>query len=335
MVFTLRLERKCPHQLKLMLSDMENYLDKVPTLDLSKFTDGDTQSMNQFAQELGASFNQTGFAIIKNHSLSNEITDQLYSTIKDFFDLSDEQKIKYYYPDLFGQRGYVIKGQEHAKGSSKGDLKEFFHIGNPAILNPKNIWPIEISNFESIGTNGFLTLENIGLTLLEAIAIYLNLNQNYFDDKVKGGESIMRSIHYYPLEYEDIIDGAVRAAAHGDINLITLLMGASADGLEILTKEKKWIPIRSESDQLVINVGDMLERLTNKKLMSTIHRVVNPSDKKLNTSRYSIPFFMHPRPEMDLSCLENCIDENNQKGFDDISAGQFLEERLREIGLKK
>ena len=335
MAFTLRLERKCPHQLKLMLSDMENYLDKVPTLDLSKFTDGDTQSMNQFAQELGDSFNQTGFAIIKNHSLSNEITDQLYSTIKDFFDLSDEQKIKYYYPDLFGQRGYVIKGQEHAKGSSKGDLKEFFHIGNPAISNPKNIWPIEISNFESIGTNGFLTLENIGLTLLEAIAIYLNLNQNYFDDKVKGGESIMRSIHYYPLEYEDITDGAVRAAAHGDINLITLLMGASADGLEILTKEKKWIPIRSESDQLVINVGDMLERLTNKKLMSTIHRVVNPSDKKLNTSRYSIPFFMHPRPEMDLSCLENCIDENNQKGFDDISAGKFLEERLREIGLKK
>ena len=314
---------------------MENYLDTVPTLDLSKFTNGDKQSMSQFSQELGESFNLTGFAIIKNHGLSNEITDQLYSTIKDFFDLPEEKKIKYYFPHLFGQRGYVIKGQEHAKGSSKGDLKEFFHIGNPAISNPENIWPVEISSFESIGTKGFLTLEKIGLTLLEAIAIYLDLDQNYFDQKVKGGESIMRSIHYYPLESNDVTDGAVRAAAHGDINLITLLMGASADGLEILTKEKKWIPIKSESDQLVINVGDMLERLTNKKLMSTIHRVVNPSDEKLNTSRYSIPFFMHPKPEMDLSCLENCIDEINQKGFDDITAGQFLEERLKEIGLKK
>ena len=172
-------------------------------------------------------------------------------------------------------------------------------------------------------------------TLLKAIAIYLHLEEDYFTSKVKGGESIMRSIHYYPLKAEDIEDGAVRAAAHGDINLITLLMGASADGLEILTKDEKWIPIISEPDQLVINVGDMLERLTNKKLMSTVHRVVNPSREKLNTSRYSIPFFMHPKPEMDLSCLGNCIDDQNPKSFDDITAGQFLEERLKDIGLKK
>ena len=180
-----------------------------------------------------------------------------------------------------------------------------------------------------------MTLENIGLTILEAIALFLNLDKNYFENKVKGGESIMRSIHYYPLKEEDVQDGAVRAGAHGDINLITLLMGASADGLEILTKEDKWIPIISEPDQLVINVGDMLERLTNKKLMSTVHRVVNPSKEKLNTSRYSIPFFMHPRPEMDLTSLENCIDDQNPKSFDDMTAGEFLEQRLREIGLKK
>ena len=203
------------------------------------------------------------------------------------------------------------------------------------ISSPKNVWPVEVDNFEQVGSNAFLTLENIGLTILEALAIYLDLNQEYFSDKVKGGESIMRSIHYYPLKSDDISEGAVRAAAHGDINLITLLMGASADGLEILTKENKWIPIRSEPDQLVINVGDMLERLTNNKLMSTIHRVVNPSKEKLNTSRYSIPFFMHPKPEMDLSCLENCIDKNNPKSFEDTTAGQFLEERLKEIGLKK
>lgn len=314
---------------------MSDYLSKVPTLDISKFTDGDNDDIKSFSQDLGISFNQTGFAIIKNHGLTQEITTNLYSKVQSFFELDDEKKIKYYFPELYGQRGYVVKGQEHAKGSSKGDLKEFFHIGNPEISNPKNIWPIEIDNFEEVGTNAFLTLENIGLTLLKAIAIYLNIEEDYFTNKVKGGESIMRSIHYYPLKEEDVEDGAVRAAAHGDINIITLLMGASADGLEILTKEEKWIPIISEPDQLVINVGDMLERLTNKKLMSTVHRVVNPSKEKLNTSRYSIPFFMHPKPEMDLTCLSNCIDESNPKSYDDMTAGQFLEERLREIGLKK
>lgn len=314
---------------------MGSYLSKVPTLDISKFTNGDNDDIKIFSDDLGSSFNQTGFAIIKNHGLTQEVTSNLYSTIQSFFKLDDEKKIKYYFPELYGQRGYVVKGQEHAKGSAKGDLKEFFHIGNPAISNPKNIWPIEVDNFEEIGTNAFLTLENIGLTLLKAIAIYLHLEEDYFTSKVKGGESIMRSIHYYPLKAEDIEDGAVRAAAHGDINLITLLMGASADGLEILTKDEKWIPIISEPDQLVINVGDMLERLTNKKLMSTVHRVVNPSREKLNTSRYSIPFFMHPKPEMDLSCLGNCIDDQNPKSFDDITAGQFLEERLKDIGLKK
>ena len=314
---------------------MNNYLDRVPTLDVAKFTSGDKSLMKEFSNEIGTSFNQTGFAIIKNHGLTTETTKSLYKTMISFFDLDDEKKIKYYFPELYGQRGYVIKGQEHAKGSSKGDLKEFFHIGNPVISSPKNVWPVEVDNFEQVGSNAFLTLENIGLTILEALAIYLDLNQEYFSDKVKGGESIMRSIHYYPLKSDDISEGAVRAAAHGDINLITLLMGASADGLEILTKENKWIPIRSEPDQLVVNVGDMLERLTNNKLMSTIHRVVNPSKEKLNTSRYSIPFFMHPKPEMDLSCLENCIDKNNPKSFEDTTAGQFLEERLKEIGLKK
>ena len=306
----------------------------VPTLDLSKFISGIDEERKVFSDDLGHSFNQTGFAIIKNHGLKKELTDELYKVIKAFFDLEDEKKIKYYFPDLYGQRGYVVKGQEHAKGSKKGDLKEFFHIGNPSISNPQNIWPHEIENFNEIGSEVFITLENIGLTLLRAISMYLNLDINYFEDKVKGGESILRSIHYFPLDPSDISDGAVRAAAHGDINLITLLMGASADGLEILTKQNKWIPISSKDDELVINVGDMLERLTNKRLLSTVHRVVNPSIDKLGTSRYSIPFFMHPRPEMDLSCLESCCSQNNPKQFEDITAGGFLEERLRDIGLK-
>ena len=306
----------------------------VPTLDLSKFISGIDEERKAFSDDLGHSFNQTGFAIIKNHGLKKELTDELYKVIKAFFDLEDEKKIKYYFPDLYGQRGYVVKGQEHAKGSKKGDLKEFFHIGNPSISNPQNIWPHEVESFNEIGSEVFITLENIGLTLLRAISMYLNIDINYFEDKVKGGESILRSIHYFPLDPLDISDGAVRAAAHGDINLITLLMGASADGLEILTKQNKWIPISSKDDELVINVGDMLERLTNKRLLSTVHRVVNPSIDKLGTSRYSIPFFMHPRPEMDLSCLESCCSQNNPKQFEDITAGRFLEERLRDIGLK-
>ena len=306
----------------------------VPTLDLSKFISGIDEERRAFSDDLGHSFNQTGFAIIKNHGLKKELTDELYKVIKAFFDLEDEKKIKYYFPDLYGQRGYVVKGQEHAKGSKKGDLKEFFHIGNPSISNPQNIWPHEVESFNEIGSEVFITLENIGLTLLRAISMYLNIDKNYFEDKVKGGESILRSIHYFPLDPLDISDGAVRAAAHGDINLITLLMGASADGLEFLTKQNKWIPISSKDDELVINVGDMLERLTNKRLLSTVHRVVNPSIDKLGTSRYSIPFFMHPRPEMDLSCLESCCSQNNPKQFEDITAGRFLEERLRDIGLK-
>lgn len=309
---------------------------KVPTLDISKFINGDRSDMLNFSNLLGSSFKQTGFAIIKNHGLKRDIIKNLYGIMKEFFDLEDEKKIKYFFPKLFGQRGYVIKKQEHAKGSKKGDLKEFYHIGNPFPgASPKNVYPIEIDNFQKVTNQAFLNLEDIGMKVLESIAMYLNLELNYFSNKVRGGESIMRAIHYYPIDSRDISDGSVRAAAHGDINLITLLMGASADGLEILTKDNKWIPIKSESDQLVINVGDMLARHTNNKLMSTIHRVVNPSKELLNTSRYSIPFFMHPKGEMDLSCLLNCIDNKNPKAFEDISAAQFLEERLKEIGLKK
>ena len=172
--------------------------------------------------------------------------------------------------------------------------------------------------------------------MLRAIALFLGLPENYFDDKVKNGNSILRPIHYYPIENPaSVPSDAVRAAEHGDINLITLLMGASADGLQVLRHDGKWIPITALPEQLVVNVGDMLERHTNKKLKSTIHRVVNPPPELMNTPRYSIPFFMHPRSEMDLSCLTNCVDDEHPKLFDDITAGEFLDQRLAEIGLKK
>lgn len=172
--------------------------------------------------------------------------------------------------------------------------------------------------------------------MLRAIALYLNLPENYFDARVRHGNSILRPIHYYPIANPDEVPSdAVRAAEHGDINLITLLMGASADGLQVLRRDGKWIPITALPDQLVVNVGDMLERLTNKKLKSTIHRVVNPPRALMNTPRYSIPFFMHPRSEMSLAALENCVDESHSKLWPDTTAGAFLEERLKEIGLKK
>jgi isopenicillin N synthase-like dioxygenase len=201
---------------------------------------------------------------------------------------------------------------------------------------PDNIFPSEMPEFATYTLEAYRTLEAAGVQMLRAIAIYLGLDENYFDSRVKFGNSILRPLHYFPIENPDLVPpDAVRAAAHGDINLITLLMGASAEGLQVLRRDGAWIPITALPEQVVVNVGDMLERLTNKKLKSTIHRVVNPPREKMGTSRYSIPFFMHPRAEMDLTCLPNCITPENPKQFTDISAGAFLNERLKEIGLKK
>ena len=222
-------------------------------------------------------------------------------------------------------------------------MKEFYHVGQEVTDNdpikeryPDNIWPNEIPEMEAIGLEVYKTLEAAGVKMLQAIALYLGLDEHYFDEKVHNGNSILRPIHYFPIENPDEVPAdAVRAAEHGDINLITLLMGASADGLQVLRKDGEWIPITALPEQLVVNVGDMLSRHTNNKLKSTIHRVVNPPKEKMGTSRFSIPFFMHPRSEMDLSCLDNCVDETNPKLYEDTTAGEFLEERLREIGLRK
>jgi isopenicillin N synthase-like dioxygenase len=275
--------------------------------------------------------------------LFDELSLKLYEVIKKFFSLPDAIKQKYELLYLAGQRGYIGKGKEHAKGRNTGDLKEFYHIGqsvedNDPIKNeyPDNIWPDELPEFKEIGLDVYRRLENTGIQMLRALAIYLDLPENYFDAKVKNGNSILRPIHYFPIEDpQSVPPDAVRAAEHGDINLITLLMGASADGLQVLRRDGKWIPITALPDQLVVNVGDMLERHTNKKLKSTIHRVVNPPAHLMNTPRYSIPFFMHPRSEMNLAALPGCIDEHHPKIWDDITAGEFLTQRLMEIGLKK
>jgi isopenicillin N synthase-like dioxygenase len=320
--------------------------NEIPSLDLADFTLGQPDQKKAFVQKLGEAYNNIGFVAIKNHGLDKELQDKLYAVIKKFFSLPDEVKSKYEKPEIGFQRGYTGKGKEHAKGRNTGDLKEFYHVGQE-LDNipdtdetkkeyPANIWPTEVPEFKDIANEAFRTLEAAGKNMLKAIALYLELDENYFEDKVAYGNSILRQIHYFPIENPEAVPAdAVRAAEHGDINLITLLMGASADGLQVLRKDGKWIPITALPDQLVVNVGDMLERLTNKKLKSTIHRVVNPPREMMHTSRYSIPFFMHPRSEMDLTCLQGCVDADHPKQFEDATAGEFLEERLRELGLKK
>jgi len=317
----------------------EILFDHIPSLDLKDFTSGTAIEKQEFVKRLGEAYNNIGFVSIKNHGLSDELVRNLYSSIETFFKLPDDLKKKYEKADLHGQRGYISKGKEKAKGRNTGDLKEFYHVGQPdenkLSGDPSNIWPDEVDTLKESASEAFETLQAAGVQMLRAIAIYLKLPENYFDDKVAQGNSILRPIHYFPIENpEEIPTDAVRAAEHGDINLITLLMGASADGLEVLRRDGKWIPITALPDQIVVNVGDMLERLTNHKLKSTIHRVVNPPQKLMNTSRFSIPFFMHPVAEMDLACLENCINENHPKDFENILAGDFLDQRLQEIGLK-
>lgn len=316
---------------------------EIPSLDLNSFINGTVSEKKEFVAQLGKAYHNIGFVAIKNHGLGNELTTNLYRSVQNFFALDDEVKMKYERPDLHGQRGYISKGKEKAKGRKVGDLKEFYHVGqikdsNEAIIKtyPDNVWPEEVPEFKQHCTTTFKTLENTGLILLRAIALYLGLDEFYFESKASRGNSILRAIHYFPIKDEALLKaGAVRAAEHGDINLITLLMGASAAGLEVLRRDGKWIPITALPDQIIVNVGDMLARLTNDKLKSTIHRVVNPPNEKLGTSRFSIPFFMHPRVDMDLSCLPSCVDDENPKKYDDINAGDFLYQRLVDIGLIK
>jgi isopenicillin N synthase-like dioxygenase len=317
--------------------------DEIPSLDLAAFHKGDPASKGKFVKDLGTAYQNIGFVAIKNHFLSDDLQQQLYAAIRKFFALPDEVKKKYENPEIAGQRGYIGKGKEHAKGRNTGDLKEFYHIGQELgeaerikENYPANIWPDEVPELRAVGVEVFKALEKTGTLMLRAIAIFLGLPENFFDDKIYHGNSILRPIHYYPIENpNEVPPDAVRAAEHGDINLITLLMGASADGLQVLRRDGKWIPITALPEQLVVNVGDMLERLTNKRLKSTIHRVVNPPTHLMNTPRYSIPFFMHPRSEMSLAALPDCVDHENPKRWDDITAGKFLDQRLAEIGLKK
>lgn len=315
-------------------------LKSIPTVDLSEFRSGDSVRKNKFIKALGQAYEEIGFVTVTNHGLSAALRENLYEQVEDFFALDEEVKMKYHVSGLAGQRGYTPFGQEHAKGRNAGDLKEFFQFGQSvkddaalADVYPKNVNVSELPQFNPAGMQAYKTLEAAGGELLQAIALYLGLPEDYFESKINNGNSILRAIHYPPITSEP--KGAVRAAEHEDINLITLLMGASAEGLEVKTKTGEWIGVEVSEDAVVVNVGDMLQRLTNNVLRSTTHRVVNPPKEKWGTSRFSIPFFLHPISEMDLTCLESCITDDNPKQYSDMTAGEYLDERLREIGLKK
>lgn len=315
----------------------------IPCLDLGSYINGNDEQRKKFSDELGRAFNDSGFVTITNHGVSQQLIDKLYQNIQAAFRLTPEQKKQYEKAELAGQRGYTSPGKETAKGAKTADLKEFWQIGQEVTDGdpikeqyPDNEYLAEIPEFNEVTREIYVALENNGKHLLRAIATYLNLPVDYFDKHVHNGNSILRGIHYFPIENPDALpDDAVRAGAHEDINLITLLIGASADGLEVLTRSNEWLPIKAHHTDIVVNVGDMLQRLTNNKLKSTTHRVVNPPRELMKTSRFSVPFFLHPRSDMDLTCLESCIDAEHPKAYTDMTAGEYLDERLREIGLKK
>lgn len=314
-------------------------LTTIPIVDLSEFLAGGDKKQ-KFVLELGKAFEDTGFVSVRNHGVPQELIDKYYDAVKSFFALPSEIKKRYEVPSLAGQRGYTSFGKETAKGYDAPDLKEFWQMGQivqgeelSKADYPDNIEVAEVAQFNELGEKLFKSFEASARELLRAIAIHLGIGEFYFDQHIHNGNSILRAIHYPPITQEP--KSAVRAEQHEDINLITLLVGASAEGLQLLNMQNEWLDITAPEGCLVVNVGDMLQRLTNNKLRSTTHRVVNPPREKWHTSRFSIPFFTHPRSEMRLDCLPGCVSESNPVKYAPISAGEYLNERLIEIGLKK
>ena len=315
-------------------------MNKIPSVDLNDFLSDDLQKKSLFVDTIGSAFQEIGFCAVRGHFLDDQLVKKLYDQIKLFFDLPTDIKKKYEHPEFSGQRGYVSFGKESAKGSKHGDLKEYWHFGQYVSENEShkynyfpNIKVDELPEFNIVGEEVYKTLEKTAKYVLRALALYLKIDENYFDNYIHNGNSILRPIHYPPITEDPKV--AVRAAAHGDINLITLLMGAHGKGLQVQKTNGDWIDAVASKDELMINIGDMLSRHTNNVLKSTVHRVVNPDRELLKKSRYSIPFFMHPVSEMKLNVLESTICDEFPKAYDDITAGEFLEERLIELGLLK
>jgi isopenicillin N synthase-like dioxygenase len=316
-------------------------MSQIPTLDIRRFTQPSSPAdAGAFVAELGTAYREWGFAGIRNHGIPQSLIDDAYRVFSGFFALPDEVKRKYHVPGGGGARGYTPFGVETAKGAQYSDLKEFWHIGREiprdskhADVMPPNLWPDEVPRFREVGYGLYQALDTLGSSVLSALALHIGLPREYFADKTDCGNSILRPIHYPPITTPDIPN--VRAGAHEDINLITLLVGASAEGLEVRSRKGEWVPFTADADTIVVNIGDMLQRLTNHVYPSTTHRVVNPPGDKARQPRYSTPFFLHPNPDFVIDVLPSCITPDNPSRYPEpITAQGYLEERLREIKLK-
>ena len=302
-------------------------MSTIPELDISRL-ESDT---HRFVRELGDAYSEWGFAGIVGHGISPQVITSAMRAAERFFALSDPEKRRY---DLPGgrARGFTPFGVEKAKDARHTDLKEFYHIGRSATGLPDNVWPEQPADFRPAFDALYTSLDKLAHRVLSAMALSLALPADYFDNKVNVGDSILRVLHYPPIEDQSVPN--LRAAAHEDINLITLLVGSEQAGLEVLSRSGEWVPITMIDGAIICNVGDMMQRLTNRRLKSTTHRVANPDGDSVRSSRFSMPFFMHPNADMSLDALPQCVDAQHPKEFAPITAGEYLDERLREIGLK-
>ncbi|MBW4523000.1 MAG: isopenicillin N synthase family oxygenase [Scytolyngbya sp. HA4215-MV1] len=314
------------------------HLQSVPVVDLNDFTAGDESTVQTFVHTIGIALEEIGFFTIVNHGIDAELILQAYAVAEAFFHLPEEVKLRYEKRQLKGQRGFTRFGQEHAKDSATPDLKEFWHLGRDLPLQhplaakyPPNLHPSEVPAFHPILAKLYTQLDLCAAQLLEACALYLSEPRSLLREMVRDGDSILRVIHYPPLPLEGDPD-RLRAAPHEDINLITLLCEATADGLELLQQDGSWLSVPVLPGQIIVDGGDMLQQITNGLFKSTTHRVVNPNNDR--DRRFSMPFFAHPRPEIDLSPLPKCVARTGgQAKFPAISAGEYLTQRLQEIGL--
>ena len=308
---------------------------RIPTLDIRRY---DSDRAN-FVAELGAAYREWGFAGICGHGIAQSMVDGAYAVFQRLFALPPEVKMKYRVEGGGGARGYTPFGVETAKDSKYADLKEFWHVGREiprdskyAAVMASNLWPVEVHGFREYAYALYQALDALGSRVLRALALHIDLPANYFDDKTNFGNSILRPIHYPPITAHDIPN--VRAGAHEDINLITLLVGASAQGLEVRSHADEWVPFTAHDDTIVVNIGDMLQRLTNHVYPSTTHRVANPHGESVRQPRYSVPFFLHTNPDVLIDVLPSCVDAAHPNRYPQpITAHDYLQERLREIKL--
>jgi len=310
---------------------------KVPELSLMSFVNGTQNDKTAFVNNLFTGLKDYGFIVLVDHPVDHQLTSRAYDLIHEFFQLPVERKRDYVCKEGGGQRGYTAFGVEHAKDSKYPDLKEFWHVGREKLVDPKfqkyfpeNVWPTEIPEFRDTFLKLYQSLDTTAVVIMDALGMALDVPQDYFRKMLQDGNSILRPIHYPPLGPE-APKNAVRSAAHEDINLITVMVGATTSGLELLDRDGKWLPVNNNEKQLVVDSGDMLSRLTNNIIPATTHRVVNPDDATSN--RYSMPFFVHPNPDTMLDCIPSCVGSGAK--FPAINSHEWLMIRLKEIGLMK